>query len=122
VNFPENPAATPESPERKAIIELRKAHASMLTLFQLLALCCLLLTGSIFVVIFKQVSVARKQVDEAVAYVQDYNKTFAPQIELVRAELEAIAKTNQGLVPLMRRYFSTNMPKNAPTAAKTSAR
>ena len=121
MNFPDKPAPAPASPERKAIIELRKAHASMQILFQLLALSCLLLTGTIFVLFFKQVSATRKQVDEAVAYIQEYNKTFAPQIELVRSELEAIAKTNQSLIPLMRRYFSTNMPKSAPTPPKASA-
>jgi hypothetical protein len=105
VNIPERPA---ESPERKAILELKQALLSMRTMFHLSALCGLMLTAAIFVIIMQQVALLRRQSDDMILRINEYNNTFVPQIENVRTNLEAFARTNQSLTPLLRRYFPTN--------------
>lgn len=114
MNFPEpEKTAAAESPERKALIELRKAHANLRVMFHLLTICCLMVTGIVFVIIFKQVSLLRRDLDEMTAVVDEYNKVFVPQLETVRVNLEAFEKTNASLAPVMRRYFPTNAPKGS---------
>lgn len=115
MNFPEpeKPAAT-ESLERKALLELRKAHGTLRVQFHLLALCCLMITGTLFVIIFKQVSLLRRDLDDMTAAVNDYNKVFVPQLETVRVNLEAYAKTNESFTPVLRRYFPANSKGAAP--------
>jgi hypothetical protein len=115
VNIPETKPA--ESPERKAILELKRAHFSLRTMFHLLALCSLMLTGTIFVILFQQVSLLRRQSDEMLAHINDYNRIFVPQLDSVRTNLQAFAKTNQSLNPILFRYFPTNSaPKPIPTS------
>jgi hypothetical protein len=117
VNFPEaEKPATTESPERKALIELRKAHGNLRTLFHVLALSCLMLTATLFAIIFKQVSLLRRDLDEMTAVVNDYNKVFVPQLDSVRVNLEAYAKTNESFTPILRRYFPPNAPKGTQPA------
>ena len=121
MNLPEsNPTPNPaaDSPERRAIIELRKSHASMRMMFHLLALCALMLTATIFVLFFKQLSATRRQVDESVAYIQEYNK-LVPQIDIVRGNLASFARTNDALNLVLRKYFPTNAPRATAPAAKS---
>jgi hypothetical protein len=120
VNIPEKPV---ESPERRALLELKHAHLSLRTMFHLLALCSLLLTGSLFVIIFQQVSLLRRQSDEINLRVNDFNTTVAPQLEGIHTNLEVFAATNRSLMPLLRRYFpNPPQPKNVSTnkAASTN--
>jgi hypothetical protein len=112
VNIPEKPV---ESPERKALIELKKAHLSLRTMFHLLALCSLLIAGALFVILFQQVSLLRRQSDEINLRITEYNNTVAPQLQGIHTNLEAFAATNRSLYPLLRRYFPTN------TAGKTNS-
>jgi hypothetical protein len=133
VNFPNVPSVPdPEkagsnavdSAERKALIELRKAHGNLRVMFHLLALSCLMLTGIIFVIIYKQLSLLRRDFDEMTASVNDYQKTFVPQVEALRVNLEAFAKTNESFRPILQRFFPTNAPKGSsvePRAADTGA-
>ena len=109
MNIPERPV---ESPERKAILELKQAVLSLRTMFHLMALCSLLLTGAFFVIIFQQVSLLRRQADEIRLRINDYNTAVAPQLQGIQTNLAAFAATNKSLEPLMRRYFPTNAPTN----------
>jgi hypothetical protein len=118
VNFPEpEKAAAAESPERKALIELRKAHSGLRTQFHIMALSCVMLTATLFVIILKQVSLLRRDRDEMGAVVNDYNKVFVPQLEMVRVNLEAYGKTNEAFLPVLRRYFPANSKGTQPGAA-----
>lgn len=120
MNFPDPKPA--ESPERKALLELKRAHLSLRTMFHLLALCSLLLTGTIFVILFQQVSLLRRQMDDTTTVMNDYNNVFIPQLEAVRTNLQAFATTNPSLDPILRKYFSTNSlikpATNAPAPTK----
>jgi hypothetical protein len=119
VNFPEPKPA--ESPERKALLELKHAHLSLRTMFHLLALCSLLLTGTIFVILFQQVSLLRRQMEDTAMVANDYNNVFIPQLEAVRTNLQAFARTNQSLDPILRKYFSTNSLLRPVTNAPANA-
>lgn len=117
MNIPDN-TPTPESAERKALVELKKAHASLRTMFHLMALCALMLTGTIFIMFYKQVAVLQRQIEEMNVNAKDYQTKFLPQLEIVRGNLEAFAQTNQSLTPLLQRYFPTNLvPANTPKSS-----
>ena len=118
MNIPEHKPA--ESPERKAVLELKRAHLSLRTMFHLLALCSLMITGTIFVILFQQVSLLRRQSDEMLAHINDYNRVFVPQIEAVRTNLQAFAVTNQSLKPILARYFPTNSQAKAIPTSRVS--
>ena len=78
----------------------------------------LVLTGGVNLYLFKQASMARKQVEEhrpkVQALVEDYQKNNAPLMGAFLHQLYGFAQTNPDFVPILKKY-----PLQAPPPAQT---
>lgn len=111
--IPPDEEGTPEFADKRTVEELRGALHSMRTLLHLSALCGIILSGTIFVVLFKEVSSLRQQNDGMAAYINEYNSSFVPQAEAVRTNLYDFARFHPTLSPILQKYYS-NSPAAAP--------
>jgi hypothetical protein len=105
---PEN--ASPTSSDAQTISEMRSAIESLRGVFQVVALSGIVLSATFLMYFYKQVSAARRQNDELKTYIIDYNTNVLPKIEMSRTNLEAFAKANPTVVPILRKYLATNTP------------
>lgn len=99
----------------QTIAELRSAIESLRGVFQVVALSGIVLSGTLMLFLYKEVSVVRRQNEELRANLNDYYTNFLPKIEMTRTNLEAFARTNPSIIPLLKKYFPTNQPAKAAT-------
>ena len=115
-----NPETNPDSPrdvsQTEALLELKRAVISLRNLFHFSTLCGIALSATLFVLLLKQVSVLRRQNNEMVTYINDYNKNFVPMVDNIHTNLVEFARSNPTVNPLVQKYFSTN---SAPAARPT---
>src|SRR5213595_3101262 len=95
---PENPISSPQtqtpSSDTQTISEIRSAVESLRGVFQVVALSGIVLSATLLLFLYKEVSVARRQNLELMGYINDHNTNLVPRIEMSRTNLEAFAKTN----------------------------
>ncbi len=103
-----NPETTDGPPERLELDDLRRAHLKLRAMVHLSALCGIILSATIFVFLFKQLAVTRRQNDELKAYVQDYNASFVPLAEAVRTNMLNFCRSHPTLAPILQKYYTTN--------------
>jgi hypothetical protein len=109
----ENPNPIPAD-ESQTISEMRSAIESLRGVFQVVALSGIVLSATMLLYLYKEVSVVKRQNDELRNYIIDYNTNLMPKIELTRTNLEAFAKSNSSAMPIFKKYFSTNAPVTTP--------
>lgn len=105
---PASPEEAPQFAERQLVEELRQAVFSLRTMLHISALCGIVLSATIFVVFFKEVSTLRRQNDDMAAYINEYNKSFVPLAESVRTNLVDYARFHPTLAPILQKYYATN--------------
>jgi hypothetical protein len=94
-----------------------------------IAISLLILTGTFFIYLFRQVDSIRKSTAEMVRFINQYERSdTAEVIYRVQRELDAYRKQNPAFNPIYVKYFGTNSPppptlssKVAPTNAPTNA-
>lgn len=112
MSFPENQN---QGSDAQSLGEIRSAIESLRGVFQVVALSGIVLSCTVMAFLYKENAVVKRQSDDLRNYINEYNTNVAPKIEMAQTNLEAFAKTNPTIVPLLKKYFPTN---SAPTAAK----
>lgn len=90
------------------------------TLVHCLAIAVLILTGTLFVFIYRQVVITRKNTAEMVRYLVQYEESNTGEIiERVRSTLDAYRRQNPEFTPIFVKYFGTNQPLPAPPGTES---
>lgn len=104
--------SSPESPntssDAQTIAELRSAVESLRGVFQVIALSGIVLSCTIFLFFYRETKSIRRQNDEFMVVINDFEKNVNPKIETARTTFEAFARTNATFVPIYKKYFGTN--------------
>ena len=82
---------------------------SLRSLLHATAISLLILTGTLFIFIYREVVLVRKQSTELVRYLMEYERSNAEEfIEQVRMKFDDFRKDHPDFQPLYLRYFGTN--------------
>ena len=88
-------------------------------LLHCLSLSVLVLTGTLFVYLYRQVVGIRKSTAEMVRFINEFQKSEAAQaMDRVQRELDAYRKENPDFNPIYVKYFGTNSPRPATLSSK----
>ena len=102
-DYPENASASP--------LDLR----SLRMLVHAIAISLLILIGTLFVFLYRQVVVLRKQTVEMSNIITEYERSnVSEMIEQAGIKLADFARDNPDFQPIYSRYFGTNVPPRAP--------
>lgn len=82
-----------------------------------LLLAGLFLSGSVFIFLWRETMLVRRQLAEQSQFVGEYQKS----LEDLRLRLQAFTKTNPDFQGVFNHYFSTNRPPAAQPAGATPA-
>jgi hypothetical protein len=101
------------------VVLVEQQWKSMRALLHSLAIAVLILTGTVFVYIYRQVVITRRNTAEMVRYLAQYERSETDEmIERVRLRLDAYRQENPEFNPIYLKYFGTNNP---PAAAVTTS-
>jgi hypothetical protein len=108
--------AIPNAPLNPARDEA--AWKQMRALVHAIGVSVLILTGTLFVYLYRQVVLVRRQTSEMVKFLVDYEHSSASEyIARMHQRFAEFRKQNPDFTPIYIRYFGTNEP---PAASKTS--
>jgi hypothetical protein len=106
---------TPETPTAPVSDAQWRA---MRNLFHSLAIAVLILTGTFFVFLFRQVMTVKNNTEEMVKFLHQYEESDVPEmIERIRIKLDDYRKKDPGYTPIYVKYFGTNPPARPMGAA-----
>lgn len=109
-----NSSHPPETvPAQPAAADLQSAIASFKAAFNVVLVMLCVLTTALTIFLFRQVSMARRQVSEASDYVLNYQSVTEPSIARFVAQLQAYAVTNRDFAPILAKYASLT-PQSGP--------
>jgi len=115
MNIPSDP---PEAP-RAFQNDLEVQYASLRRLVQATAVAVLILTGTVFVFVYRQVVLVRRQTAELVRYLAEVDRSGVPEfVEKVRTHFSEYRKTHPDFNPIYTHFFGTN---EAPLTPKVSS-
>ncbi len=115
---PEFSALRPQSTE-PTVESLQGDLRSLRGLFQVALAALILLAGSVNLVLWRQVSLQRKEALRMQQIVEDYQKNNEPVIEGLVLKLQAFTKSNPDFAAILSKY-SLN-PEAAPISAAPGA-
>ena len=99
--------------------ELASAHRSLRTAFHVSLVLLVILSGSLFIFFLREVSLARRQMNELTTAVLEYEKSAVPLMEDFRMKLQAFSSRHPDFLPIYTKYFGqTNAPAANPGAAQ----
>lgn len=102
----------------------RELRTLRLTL-QITLAALLILAGSVAILIFRQVSLLRRQTDatsrQAQQVAQIYNSTIGPQAQTFENKLQAFAETNAEFKARIARFYGASTPANSPAPSNPPA-
>jgi hypothetical protein len=112
------PSDQPEVPRAfKNDFELQ--YASLRRLVQATAVAVLILSGTVFVFVYRQVVLVRRQTAELVRYLAEVDRSGMPEfVEKVRTHFNDYRKTHPDFDPIYTRFFGTN---DAPVMSKVTS-
>ncbi len=122
MNPPDNPL-NPITPASGSLESVQQGFESLKTLFCAALVALVILSVSVDLFLLKQVSLARKQVEETQARVknltEDFQKNNAPLMGAFVTSLMNFARTNPDFVPIIQKYpiQAAPQPAAAPQAA-----
>ena len=91
-------------------------------LLHCLSLSVLILTGTFFVYLYRQVVAIRKSTADMVGYINQFEKSeTAEAIHRVQRQLDAYRKENPAFNPIYVKYFGTSSPPAATLSSKVGA-
>jgi hypothetical protein len=89
-------------------------YTSLRRLVQATAVSVLILTGTVFIYLYRQVVLVRRQTAELVRYVAEVDRAGMPEfVDKVRASFNDYRKTHPDFNPIYVRFFGTNEPPGA---------
>ena len=106
-----------DTPSDARLEQLLGAYRSLRSLFLAAIGCMLILTGSVFLFLLREVSATRSQVSELTQYVAAYEKNSVPVMRQFRDKLIEFAKSNPDFAPILSKYVN---PTNYPAASQSS--
>ena len=98
---------------------LQEGYQSLRALFQFALVALILMSGSLNIFLFRQVSLVRVQVAEMSQSIADYEKNKAPVMNAFLSKLQTFAKTNPDFAPILEKYLrapTTPQSLGAPTS------
>jgi len=105
---PSPPTPAPEAPA-VTLEALVQAHQSLRTALQVTLVMFVILSGALFVFFLREVSLARRQINDLTQVVAEYQKNSLPLMEDFRTKLQVFARTHPDFAPIYAKYFgSTN--------------
>lgn len=108
----------PSQTEFRPTVEQWKSQRMLL---HCLALSVLVLTGTLFVYLYRQVVSIRKNTAEMVRFINQYERSEAAGIiDRVQEQLDAYRKQNPEFNPIYVKYFGTNTPAPSLTSKVTT--
>jgi hypothetical protein len=91
--------------------DLAAQQRRMRVLLQATSIAVLILTGTMFVFLYRQVVLVRRQTAELVRYVDEVNRSgMQTFMEQVRDRFNTFRKDHPDFNPIYLRYFNTNEP------------
>lgn len=105
-------------------MELAENYRKLRMLTHATAVSVLILTGTVFIFLYRQVVLVRRQTAELARYLADVEKSGMQEFaEQTRAKLNDFRKSHPDFNPIYVRYFGTNEPPATQkvTPAPTSA-
>jgi hypothetical protein len=122
MNDPEIPgsSAPGNAFDAQSTKEIRYAIDSLRGVFQVVALSGIVLSATLLTFLYKEVSVVRRQNNELITYLNDFQTNIGSKIEAARTNLPTFAKTNASIEPIMKKYFATNAPAITPPPPPSS--
>jgi hypothetical protein len=115
-------------PPRSLQVDLEGQHRRLRILVQATAVSVLILTGTLFVFLYRQVVLVRRQTAELTRYINEVNESGMSQFFMqVRDRFNTFRKEHPDFNPIYARYFGTNEPPaseritNAPPASTNKA-
>ena len=119
MNDPQFPfGSTPADQPALTLESLLAAHQSLRRSFHLALVMLLILSGSLFVFFLRELSLARRQVQELAQVVSDYEKNTFPIMENFRSKLQAFAQTHPDFNPIYAKYFGAPTGSAMPGGSK----
>jgi hypothetical protein len=110
-----SPMASPSAAPMPSLEALVQAHQSLRSAFHVTLVMFVILTGSLFVFFLREVSLARRQINELTQVVAEYEKNAVPLMEDFRTKLQVFARSHPDFQPIYTRYFG--MSNASPSAA-----
>jgi hypothetical protein len=108
MNEPEVPAVPHPDPRPEPGLEnLQESYRSLRNSFHVTLVLLLILTGSLFVSYLREVSIARKQINDLTQAVADYERNAVPLVEDFRTKLFNFTRTHPDFTPIYNKYFGT---------------
>jgi len=97
--------------------DLEFSYKRLRMLTQASAVSVLILTGTVFVFLYRQVVLVRRQTAELSKYISDVERSGVPEFfEQVRGKFNEFRKQNPDFNPIYAKYFGTNEPVARPVA------
>lgn len=115
-------------PPRSLEVDLEGQHRRLKILVQATAVSVLILTGTVFVFLYRQVVLIRRQTAELTRYINEVNDSGMPKFFMqVRDRFNSFRKEHPDFNPIYSRYFGTNEPAareavSSPPASNNPAR
>jgi hypothetical protein len=103
----------PDTPE-PSWQQIEKSLQSLRALFHLVLVGLIVLTGSHFVYLLREVGQVKRQSQELTRYVAEYEKSGLPVIVELRRQLESFTESHPDFTPIFRKYFSAEHQSEAP--------
>jgi hypothetical protein len=110
---PISPSSTTAS-DAQTTKEIRAAIESLRGVFQVVALSGIVLSATLLAFLYKEISVVRRQNNELIGYLNEFQTSIGSKIDSARTNLPTFAKTNASIEPIMKKYFATNAPATTP--------
>jgi hypothetical protein len=111
-DLPPDPAPDPGSPADPHWRALRN-------LIHCVAIAVLILTGTLFVFLYRQVVIVRKSTADMAVFLRQYEESDVPElITRVQQRLYDYRQKDPGFNPIYVKYFGTNPPPPTATPAK----
>lgn len=92
------------SPQDDAVARLEQSLNSLRRLFNIVLVALIILSGSLFIFLLRELGLSRKQITQLSQFVAEYEKNV-PMIEEFAGRLQAFAETNTDFKPILIRYF-----------------
>jgi predicted PurR-regulated permease PerM len=117
MTFPEHPPDTARSTE-VSLDELQRSLRTLRAMFNVVLVILLVLTGSLFLFLLREVSQIRRQTRELTQFVDNYEKTSLPAMLEFRNKLQEFAKGHPDFRAILAKYMNpTNTPPGRPQEA-----
>jgi hypothetical protein len=112
-----------ETPARASGDPWQASYRSLRSVLLMVSFSLLIVTGSVFVFLLREVSATRQQVKELTQHVAAYEKNSVPVMRQFRDRLIEFAKANPDFAPILSKYVNpTNYANAAPGANSAPVR